>query len=226
MSKPSDIAHAAQPGADVVVLDLVEFVANKDKDRSRAAVRTAVEQVRGGGPRVFVQTSPATQADDLSAAVCPALNGIVVSRAESALQLRQTDQHLTRLETERGLAPGAIAIVVALETARGNQDAYEIVTASKRVRAITLGRADLIMDLRPEPSGEILMMPYLMQRLVIVARAAGITPLGAWWRAPDRGLLATPDNTLKAATRGRAMGFKGALCLHADQIAPLNRIYA
>jgi citrate lyase beta subunit len=82
------------------------------------------------------------------------------------------------------------------------------------------------MDLRPEPSGEIHLMPYLMQRLVIVAGAAGVTPLGAWWRAPDRGLLATPENTYKAAHRGRAIGFKGAMCLLAGQVEPLNKAYA
>ena len=98
--------------------------------------------------------------------------------------------------------------------------------ASRRVRALTLGRADLVMDLRPEPSGEIHQMPYLMERLVIIARALNVTPLGAWWRAPDRGLLATAENTLQAAKRGRAVGFKGALCLRADQVEPLNKIYA
>ena len=98
--------------------------------------------------------------------------------------------------------------------------------ASKRVRALTLGRADLAMDLRPEPSGELHLMPYLMQRLIIIARAIGVAPLGAWWRAPDRGLLATAENTLQAAKRGRAAGFTGALCLRAEQVAPLNKMYA
>jgi citrate lyase subunit beta / citryl-CoA lyase len=66
-------------------------------------------------------------------------------------------------------------------------------------------------------------MPYLMQRLITVAAATGVTPLGAWWRAPDRGLLATPENTYQAALRGRAIGFKGALCLLDNQVDALNR---
>jgi citrate lyase beta subunit len=90
---------------------------------------------------------------------------------------------------------------------------------------VTLGRAELVMDLRPEPSGEIHLMPYLMQRLIIIAGAAGVAPIGAWWRAPDRGLLATPEHTLQAAQRGRAIGFKGAMCLRANQVDPLNRAY-
>ena len=117
-------------------------------------------------------------------------------------------------------------MVLALETARGNQDAYAIATASRRVCALTLGRADLVMDLRPETSCEIHLTPYLMQRLIIIARAINVTPLGAWWRAPDRGLLATPENTLQAARRGKAAGFKGSLCLRAEQIESLNKAYA
>jgi citrate lyase subunit beta/citryl-CoA lyase len=118
-----------------------------------------------------------------------------------------------------------LKIIAALESARGNHAAYEIARASPRVSGLTLGRADLIMDLRPEPSGEIHLMPYLMQRLIIIAGSAGVIPIGAWWRAPDRGLLATPENTYQAALRGRAIGFKGAMCLRANQVEPLNRVF-
>jgi citrate lyase subunit beta/citryl-CoA lyase len=119
-----------------------------------------------------------------------------------------------------------VEIIAAVETARGNHAAHEISRASRRVSGLTLGRADLIMDLRAEPSGEIHLMPYLMQRLIIIAGAAGVTPSGAWWRAPDRGLLATPEHTYDAAHRGRAIGFKGAMCLRAIQVAPLNKAFA
>ena len=137
---------------------------------------------------------------------------------------RSAARRLDRLEKDRGIAAGA-KIVAAVETAPGNHAAYDIARASPRVAGLTLGRADLVMDLRPEPSGEIHLMPYLMQRLVVIARAAGVTPIGAWWRAPDRGMLATPDNTRSAAQRGRAIGFKGAMCLRPDQVAPLNEAY-
>ena len=226
MAKPADIERAACAGADVVVLDLVEFVAQKDQALARESVRAAVAAVHDEGARAFVQTTPANSAADLRASVWPGLSGVVLSRVESAQQVKDVDSDLIALEKERGLPERSVALVVSLETARGNQDAYEIITASPRVRGATLGRADLVMDLRPEPSGDLHLMPYLMQRLIIIARAADVTPLGAWWRAPDRGLLSTPGNTLQAARRGRAAGFKGALCLRADQVEPLNKIYA
>ncbi len=209
----------------MVVLDLAEFVADRDKSTARAGAVKAVAALRAAGAQVFVQTDPASLADDLGACTGPDLAGIVITRAETARQIAEAATLLDRLERERGLKPGTVEIVTAIETAAGNHVAYDIASASPRITGITLGRADLVMDLRPEPSGEIHLMPYLMQRLIIIAGAAGVMPIGAWWRAPDRGLLATPDNTQGAAQRGRSLGFKGALCLRPDQVEPLNRAY-
>ena len=223
LSHPARIAAAHQAGADVVVLDLVEFVAEADKPAAREVVVDALNSVKAGGAEVFVQIEPDLMLADLRAAVWPGLTGVVVSRAESADQIAQIDAIISALEGERGLLPGSVEIVASLETAPGNHSGYEIATASPRIWGLTLGRADLIMDLRPEPSGEIHLMQYLVQRLVTIAAAAGKTPLGAWWRHPDRGLLATPDNTRAAAQRGRAIGFKGSFCVLDNQVGPLNQ---
>ena len=224
-SKPELIDQAARSGADVIVLDLVELVAEQNKHAARENFQTAIHTVKAGGAEVFAQIDPEFLYLDLNACVWPGLGGVVVSRAESSRQIEDVAALLSRLENVRGLPPDALKIIAALETARGNHAAYEIGRASPRVSGLTLGRADLIMDLRPEPSGEIHLMPYLMQRLILIAGAAGVTPIGAWWRAPDRGLLATPDNTYQAALRGRAIGFKGAMCLRANQVEPLNRVF-
>lgn len=225
MSKPELLARAAQSGADAIVLDLAELVAEADRDAARANFAAALQTVQAGGAEVFAQVDPPALHADLTACVYPALAGIIVTRAETTGEIAEADALLGRLEGERGIASHTLQIIPALETARGNHAAYEISRASPRVAALTLGRADLIMDLRPEPSNEIHFMPYLMQRLIIVAGAAGVTPLGAWWRAPDRGLYATAENTYAAGHRGRAIGFKGAMCLADHQVAPLNRAY-
>jgi citrate lyase subunit beta/citryl-CoA lyase len=225
VSKADLVARAAKSGADVIVLDLAEFVVEADRESARESFATALQSARAGGAEVFAQVDPTALHADLTACVHPGLAGIVITRAESTGEIAEADALLSRLEGERGIAAGSVQIVPALETARGNHAAYEIARASPRVCALTLGRADLIMDLRPEPSDEIHLMPYLMQRLIIVAGAAGVTPLGAWWRAPDRGLYATADNTYAAGHRGRAIGFKGSLCLVEQQVAPLNRAY-
>ena len=225
MSNPELIAPAAQSGADAVVLDLVELVVDAAKRAAREKVEAAIDTVKAGGAEVFGQVDPAALPADLQACVRPGLSGVVVSRAASSAQMVEIAASLSRLENERGLAPDALQIIPALETARGNHAGYDIARASPRVAGLTLGRADLIMDLRPEPSGEIHLMQYLMQRLIIIAGAAGVTPIGAWWRAPDRGLVATPENTYQAALRGRAIGFKAAMGLRANQVESLNRAF-
>jgi citrate lyase subunit beta/citryl-CoA lyase len=224
-SRPSQLEEASRAGADVVVVDLFEFVPERDRAAARGAIKDAIGRVTGGGAQAFLQIGPSAVVSDLAAAVWPGLSGVIVSRAETPEQIATVSSALDRLERDRAIAAGSIEIVAALETAHGNHAADDVLRASRRVTGATLGRADLVMDLRPEPSGEIHLMSYLMQRLVIVANAAGVTPLGAWWREPDRGLLATPDNTYAAAKRGRAIGFKGAMCLRANQVDALNRGY-
>ena len=216
---------AASSAADVVVLDLVEFVPEQSKAAARRRLASAVGEI-AARKSCFAQVDPALLEADLDACVRPGLSGIVISRVETTEQVHKADRLLASLEAARGLPAGSTQIVLALETAPGNHRAHELGKASSRVWGMTLGRADLIMGLRPEPTGELHLMQHLMQRLIIVAGAVGAVPLGAWWRAPDRGMQATPDNTLQAAVRGRAIGFRGAFCVLENQAAPLNQGYS
>ncbi len=222
VSRSERVATAPSAGADVIVLDLAEFVAETDKPSARESLRECLVPAKSTGAEVFVQIDPELMLADLSAAVWPGLDGIVASRAETPEQVHAIDAIISDLESRRGMLPGSVELVLSLETARGNHNGFEVTTASSRTWGLSLGRADLVMDLRPEPSGEIHLMQYLMQRLVTLAAATGTVPLGAWWRFPDRGLLATPANTLAAAQRGRSIGFKGSFCVVDDQVPSLN----
>jgi citrate lyase subunit beta/citryl-CoA lyase len=223
---PSDdaaqVQQAVASAADVIVLDLMEFVPEAMKPAVRGRLPEAIQKAAQGGAEVFVQVDKDLLYADLSAAVWPGLSGVLMPRLESAQEVIEADRLLTQLEDKGGFRPGTLQIVAVLDTARGNDAAMEIARASRRIWGLTLGRADLVMDLRPEPSGELHLMPYLMQRLITVANAAGVVPLGAWWRAPARGLIANPDDTYAAAMRGRRIGFKGGLCLRANQVEPMN----
>jgi citrate lyase subunit beta / citryl-CoA lyase len=224
---PSDdvtrIAQATTSAADVIVLDLTEFVPEAIKPTAREGLPEALRGLVQNGAEVFAQVDKELLYADLSGAVWPGLRGILMPRLETPQEVVEADGLLTQWEDQRGLRPGTLQIIAVLDTAKGNYHAFEIARASQRIWALTLGRADLVMDLRPEPSGEFHLMPYLMQRLITVANAVGVVPLGAWWRAPARGLLANPDDTYAAALRGRRIGFKGAFCLRENQVEPLNR---
>ena len=223
MSDAELTAEAWTLGADVLALDLMELVADEDKPAARERAREAIAGAGRGGSHVFAQVDKELLYADLDACVWPGLNGIIIPRLESAQEVEEADDLLSGLEEARGIPPNTLQIVASVETAKGNLRAMDIALSSRRLWGMTLGRVDLVMDLRPEPSGEIHLLPYLMQRIITVANAAGLVPIGAWWRAPARGLLASPDHTYKAALRGRKIGFKGSLCIRPDQVKPLNR---
>ena len=224
---PSDdaaqVEQATAAAADVIVLDLMEFVPEGLKPAARESLPEAIRHASQGGSEVFAQVDKGLLYADLAAAAWPGLSGVLIPHLESPQEVAEADALLTQFEGKRGFRLGTLQIVAVLDTAQGNHAAIEIARASHRIWGLTLGRADLVMDLRPEPSGELHLMPYLMQRLVTVANAASVVPLGAWWRAPARGLVASPDDTYAAAVRGRRIGFRGALCLRANQVEPLSR---
>ena len=219
-----EVEEGLSHGPDVLVLDMVEFVSPSGRDAALEGLRGIVEKaVRAGGPEVFLQIDANRAPEELRAGVVPGVSGVALPRLEWVAQARMCDVVLGRLEVRRGIPAGSLQIVASLDTALGNHRAMELIQASSRVWGVSLGRVDLAMDLRAGPDGEFHLLPFLMQRLIIVAGAAGVTPLGAWWRPPARGLMASVGDTLEAAVRGKALGFRGAFCVSGEQVEALNR---
>jgi citrate lyase subunit beta/citryl-CoA lyase len=106
VSKPDLIARAAKSGADVIVLDLAEFVVEADRESARTNFAAALQSARSAGAEVFAQVDPTALYDDLNACVHPGLAGIVITRAESVGEIAEADALLSRLESERGIAAG------------------------------------------------------------------------------------------------------------------------
>jgi citrate lyase subunit beta/citryl-CoA lyase len=234
------LTEAAQAGADVIVLDLQDLVHDTKKHEARARIRDAIPRLCAAGVEVFVRADIELLYADLHASVWRGLSGVMLPGVTSVAQVQEADSLLGALQAERGVVKlppvgdileaddpvspeQALELHLCLDTGRGNWDAVELIQASGRVKSISLGRADLVMDLRQEPTGDLHLMPYLMQRLIIIANATGVQPIGAWWRATSRGLVASYDDTLEAAITGRQAGFKGALCIRVHQVAALNQ---
>ena len=234
------LSEAAESGADVIVLDLQDTVHESRKHDARANLRGAIDTMRDAGAEVFVRSDVELMYADLDASVWRGLSGVVLPGVTSVEQIREADEILSKFESERGVVKPppvgqvreaddprgpeqALEIHLSLDTGPGNWHAENLIRASDRVKSISLGRADLVMDLREDPAGDLHLLPYLMQRLIIIANATGVEPVGAWWRATSRGLVASYDDTLEAAQTGLLAGFRGALCMRANQVEALNR---
>ncbi len=234
------VAHADTFDADVVVFDLEDLVHDGRKAAARENVHAGVERARQGGAEVFVRCDLELLYADLQASVWRGLQGIVLPKVTTVAQIREAEDILAHFESERGVmqagllhevnefdeprrVDNSLEIHLSLENAAGNQVALELLESSRRIGSVSLGRADLVMDLRGEPSGELHLMPFLMQRLIVVANATGVMPIGAWWQANSRGLRATAEDSERSARLGRHAGFKGALCVEPEQVIGLNR---
>jgi citrate lyase subunit beta/citryl-CoA lyase len=240
-SHRSDLVEQANTfGADVVVFDLEDLVHDGRKHAARANVRHGIERARQGGAEVFVRCDLELLYADLEASVWRGLQGVILPKVTVVTQIREAEDTLAHFEAERGVMQAgllhevnefdeprsidnSLEIHLSLENAQGNEAAEELLQSSARIRSVSLGRADLVMDLRGEPNGDLHLMPFLMQRLIIVANAVGVSPVGAWWQATSRGLRASPDATLRSAQLGRLAGFNGAMCLELEQVAALNQ---
>jgi citrate lyase subunit beta/citryl-CoA lyase len=234
------IAQSHTFDADVVVFDLEDLVHDGRKPAARENIRAGIEHARQGGAEVFVRCDLELIYADLQAAVWRGLQGIILPKVTSVEQIREAEDILAHFESERGVTQAgllhevnefdeprsidnSLEIHLSLENAEGNQAAVELLESSRRVRSVSLGRADLVMDLRGEPNGELHLMPFLMQRLIIVANVTGTSPIGAWWQANSRGMRASAQDTERSAFLGRLAGFKGALCVDPEQVPALNR---
>ena len=154
----------------------------------------------------------------------------MLPKVESAADLHAIDWLLADLERERGIAEGSIDLIPQIETAAGVQRIDRIIQARNlrpykgpwRVKRLAFGAADYAHELglrrrhRTKPE-----LADARARIVLSSRAAGLEgPIDSpWFHFKEAGGFA------RALERSRRGGFQGRLCVHPDQIAPVNAAY-
>jgi citrate lyase subunit beta/citryl-CoA lyase len=233
-NKERVMTKALESGADAVILDLEDSVPVAVKAEARASVATMIDAAAGAtaagrrGPAITVRvngTASGLLDEDLGAIVRPGLDAIVLPKAESADEVRHAAAVIERLEAERGLPAGSVAIILMIESALGVYRCYELVTAAPRVASACFGSArdgDLQTDLGCGWSIEGLELLYARSKVLLDTRAAGkIWPLDGVYSdlGDEAGLIA--DSRLSAR-----LGYVGRTVIHPKQIAPVRQAYA
>ena len=216
------VEKAHTRGADVIQLDLEDAVPPAEKERARALVEKNAARVRKGGADVVVRINqPLSLAvRDLEHSICPDVDGIAITKADSASHVRLLDQLVAELEEKRGMKAGHTKFIVMIETADAFTRLDEIPRASPRVVAMNIGGEDFALDLNAQPEDEVLLHPK--QRMIIAARAAGVMPLGFIGTVAD---FSDWEKFRLMVRRARRFGFDGAGCIHPGQVRIVNEEY-
>jgi citrate lyase subunit beta/citryl-CoA lyase len=222
---PKFVEKAHARGADAVILDLEDSIPPAEKATARRLVRDAMRECGRGGADVLVRINKpyALAVEDLDACVWPGLAAVHVPKVESAREVAALDALVAEREGARGLPAGSIQLSLVVETALGLHNAVAIALASPRAVAIGLGSEDFTLDIEVEPSPSGQELFHGKAQMIVVARLAGIQPLGTMASIADYRDL---EAVTAAIRHARQMGFMGAACIHPAQVEPLNRHFA
>lgn len=218
------VSRAPQTGADVVCLDLEDSVPLAEKANARAMAAEAIETMPGSGYATFVRVNALHTGlleDDLLAVVRPGLDGIVLSKTESAETVERADHYLTILERQGEMEPGTVGIIPLIESAEGILNSRYVCTASPRLVGASLGAEDLAVDMGLQRSKGARELEWPRAQLAAAAAAAGLVPIDT--PEPDY----TDMEHLEQDSRfARSLGFRGKYCIHPDQVEVVNRVFS
>lgn len=224
-SRPDMMQKAARSGADSLIFDLEDAVAEQTKKEARGHVAEAI--ARHGNPPVFVRVNHPSTGEteaDLDAVVSDTLYGVILPKAEQPSEIEFVDDILTRLERERGLSPGHIVLLPLVESCLGLRFCYELATAVPRVGSLAFSSGedgDFMVDLggRWTPQGQA--FHYPRSKLVCDTRAAGL-------EYPIDGIFGnlTDDDALRTECElARTLGYTGKLAIHPKQIETIHSVF-
>lgn len=209
-TRPDLVAKLARSGPDAVAIDLEDAVPPDAKEEGRAALADLVASV--AGPRVYVRVNGAATRwfeEDLAAVAALPVAGVLLAETHLPADMERA---------RAGLGEG-LEIVAGLESAAGVAAADEIL-ATADPAAVYFGAEDYIADLggRRTAGGEEVL--FARSRVALAARLAGVPAL-------DQVVVDFRDaeRFQRDAEAGRAIGYRGKLCIHPGQVGVVNEVF-
>ncbi|MCI8422248.1 MAG: CoA ester lyase [Lawsonibacter sp.] len=227
------IQSVLQTDVDVVMMDLEDAVPESQKDIGRAITVKALRELDFGKRvrcvRINGWETPYAR-QDVEQVVAAGAEEIKLTKCEAASQVEELDQLLTRCEQQNGIPAQTVKISMMIESPLGVLNAYQIMAASPRVVAVSLGAGDLASALGVDrdlaPCSQQFL--HVKQQLTLCARAAGVrwildTSLVA--RKGESPTDAVPA-LLEDCIQVKMMGFNGRSAIYPEHIAPINQVFS
>jgi len=207
-NRPERFGKALDSGADAVIVDFEDAVAECDKAQARLNLMAFLE--RSPYARVLVRVNASGHREhDADLQLCrrlPGVAGVMLPKAE-----------LTSQVVRAGATGKPVWPIV--ETAKGVL-AIERLAMCVGVDGLTFGALDLALDLgmRVDSAAAAVLFDQVRAGLVLHSRANDLMPpLDSVWPA-----FADEAGLAVAMGRARDMGMGGALCIHPRQVAVVH----
>jgi citrate lyase subunit beta / citryl-CoA lyase len=199
-NRPERFAKAVASGAGAVILDLEDAVPPEAKADARNAVCNWLSQHENAA---WVRINGADTEffeEDLRALAAVAVPGVVLPKAEAPLGL-------------------GMPVIPLIESAAGLWNVLQV-ARGPRVERLAFGSVDFQLDAGIQGDGEALL--YARSQLVLASRIARLA-------SPIDGVTVQIGDTARLAqdvARARDLGFGAKLCIHPNQIDPVERGFA
>jgi citrate lyase subunit beta/citryl-CoA lyase len=222
------LAKADARGADAVILDLEDSVAEAVRDRALdAASRWIASRPDPHSPVVVVRINPLSKGrmqPEIMGLVSPNLTAVQIPKVDSPHDIRVVSDFLGYAEGVRGLAYGQTRIWPLIESAAAVQRAGRLARASTRVAFMGGGAAeggDLAASVGFRWTASMQETHPLRAKMLLDARAAGVPN-------PMSGIFVDIDDLeglQRFALQNRDLDYEGMMVIHPSHVEVVNKVF-
>ena len=221
--KPGLIKDPYIYGADSIMLDLEDAVAENQKDAARYSLFHALREIDYHGVERVVRINGLDTPhwrEDIRVCVAGGADTIRIAKTERAQDVRVVEEAVTAAEEEFGVPVGRTLLMAAIESTRGVLNALEICESSERLFGIALSGGDYTKDLQTVISGTGVELAGARQHMIIAARAAGVQCFDTVFTNLD-----DMEGFEREVRMIKMMGFDGKSLVNPRQIEIVHKIF-
>ena len=222
--KPGLIKDPLIYGADSLMLDLEDAVAENQKDAARFSLYHALKTVDYGDTEVIVRINGLDTPhwrEDVRVCVAAGADGVRIAKCESAGDVIAVEKAVEAAEEEFRKEKGRTLLMAALESPKGILNAQEIAAASERMFGIAISGGDLRRTMQVSPVRGGIELNTARGLVVLAAPAAGVQCFDTVFTD-----LNDEEGFRAEVLLDKQMGFDGKSLVNPRQIAAVHEIYA
>ena len=222
--KPGLIKDPLIYGADSLMLDLEDAVAENQKDAARFSLYHALKTVDYGDTEVIVRINGLDTPhwrEDVRVCVAAGADGVRIAKCESTGDVIAVEKAVEAAEEEFRKEKGRTLLMAALESPKGILNAQEIAAASERMFGIAISGGDLRRTMQVSPVRGGVELNTARGLVVLAARAAGVQCFDTVFTD-----LNDEEGFRAEVLLDKQMGFDGKSLVNPRQIAAVHEIYA